>query len=87
MGEDRRDLRPAHAGPRLEVALEVVGVELDEPGGEEVAAEVLGAGRKLDVPDMMRLQTDNLSIIARQLVPLLRNASAPSPSGQPPRPQ
>ena len=38
VGEDRRRLRPAHAGAGLEVALEVVGVKLDQAGAEEVAA-------------------------------------------------
>ena len=38
VGEDRRRLGPAHAGAGLEVALEVVGVELDQAGAEEVAA-------------------------------------------------
>jgi penicillin amidase len=43
-------------------------------------SEVLGSGRKQSVPDMIRLQTDYLSIMARQLVPLLRDALVPSTS-------
>ena len=35
--------------------------------------EVLGAGKKLSMEDMMALQTDYLSIPARKLVPLLEN--------------
>ena len=35
VGEDGRRLGPAHAGARLEVALEIVGVELDQAGGED----------------------------------------------------
>lgn len=39
-------------------------------------AEVLGAGRKLTVEDMARLQTDYLSLPARELVPLLAPLAA-----------
>ena len=35
--------------------------------------EVLGAGRHLTTVDMMELQMDDLSVAARNLVPLLRN--------------
>ena len=45
MGEDGRRLRPADPRPRLQVPLEVVGVELDEARREKVAAAVLGPGR------------------------------------------
>ena len=45
VGEDRRRLGPDHAGAGLEVALEVVGVELDQAGGEVVAVAVLGPAR------------------------------------------
>lgn len=40
--------------------------------------EVLAAGRKLNMMDMMRLQQDELSIPARTLVPLLRDLQADS---------
>lgn len=40
--------------------------------------EVLGSGRKHSMMDMMQLQTDYLSIPARQLVPLLRDLEAES---------
>jgi penicillin G amidase len=39
-------------------------------------SEVLASGRLFTVADMIRLQNDNLSIPARSLVPLLKNASA-----------
>ncbi|HEY4129143.1 MAG TPA: penicillin acylase family protein [Gemmatimonadaceae bacterium] len=39
-------------------------------------SEVLGSGRKLSIEDFERLQTDYLSIPARQLVPLLRDISS-----------
>jgi penicillin amidase len=39
-------------------------------------SEVLGSGRKFSIADMMRLQTDYLSIPARELVPLLRDLPA-----------
>ncbi len=35
--------------------------------------EILGSGKKLSMEDMMKLQTDYLSIPARTLVPLLKN--------------
>ena len=38
-------------------------------------SEVLGSGRLHTVADMMRLQNDNVSLPARSLVPLLREAS------------
>ncbi len=40
--------------------------------------EVLGSGRRFSVADMMRLQTDELSIPARQLVPFLRDLTGPN---------
>jgi penicillin amidase len=43
-------------------------------------SEVLRAGNKLTVDDLTRLQTDYLSIPARQLVPLLSNLHASRPS-------
>jgi penicillin amidase len=41
--------------------------------------EVLGLGRLNTVPDMVRLQNDDLSIPARQLVPLLRDLAIDDP--------
>ena len=40
--------------------------------------EVLGSGRLFSVPETVRLQNDDLSLPARALVPLLRDASLPS---------
>ena len=37
--------------------------------------EVLGSGRKFNVSEMMNLQNDDLSIVARALTPLLRNVT------------
>ena len=45
-------------------------------------SEVLGAGRKLSMSDMMRLQTDYTSLIARQIVPLLRDVPVAAPSSE-----
>lgn len=60
--------------------MNAVGFVWTDPYRWARISEVLGAGRKLAVPDMMRLQTDYLSIMARQLVPLLRDVSVTSPS-------
>ena len=43
-------------------------------------SEVLGSGRKLTMMDMMRLQTDYMSLPARQLVPLLAALPAADPA-------
>jgi len=51
--------------------MNAVGYEWADPYRAQRIAEVLGAGRKLTVDDLARLQTDYLSIPARQLVPLL----------------
>ncbi len=40
--------------------------------------EVLGSGRKFNVPEMMRLQNDDLSVMARAITPLLRHAPLPN---------
>ncbi|HUF28921.1 MAG TPA: penicillin acylase family protein [Gemmatimonadaceae bacterium] len=53
-----------------------VGFEWAEPYRWARASEVLGSGRRHSVADMMRLQTDELSIPARQLVPLLRDLAS-----------
>lgn len=52
---------------------EAVGFEWSDPYRWLRAVEVLGSGRHLNLMDMMRLQTDELSIPARTLVPLLRD--------------
>ena len=48
VGHDRRRPGPLHAGPGEGVALQDVGVQLDEPGNEPVAVAVessVGGGR------------------------------------------
>ncbi|MFI5311666.1 MAG: penicillin acylase family protein [Gemmatimonadales bacterium] len=60
--------------------MNAVGFEWTDPYRWSRISEVLGAGRKLAVADMMRLQTDYLSIPARTLVPLLRNLDAREPA-------
>lgn len=56
--------------------MDAVGFSWADPFRWARISEVLGAGRKLSITDMMRLQTDYLSIPARQLVPLLARVSA-----------
>ena len=63
--------------PRGYPHMNAVGFVWTDPYRWARISEVLAAGRKLAVADMMRLQTDYLSIIARQLVPLLRDVRSP----------
>jgi penicillin G amidase len=56
--------------------LSAIGYAWADPYRYMRIAEVLGRGRRLSMIDMMRLQTDYLSIPARQLVPLLANLRA-----------
>jgi penicillin amidase len=58
--------------------MDAVGFVWADPYRWARISEVLGSGRKFAVADMMRLQTDYLSIPARQLVPLLRDLAATS---------
>jgi penicillin amidase len=60
--------------------MNAVGFVWTDPFRWARISEVLASGRKLSVEDMMRLQTDYTSLIARQLVPLLRNLSVAAPS-------
>ena len=62
--------------------MNAVGFEWTDPYRWARISEVLGAGRKLAVADMMRLQTDYLSIPARTLVPLLRDIDARAPAAE-----
>jgi penicillin amidase len=55
--------------------MNAVGFVWTDPYRWARISEVLGSGRKFAVPDMMRLQTDYTSIMARQIVPLLRDVS------------
>jgi penicillin amidase len=66
--------------PRGYPHMNAVGFVWTDPFRWARISEVLGSGRKLAVPDMTRLQTDYLSIIARQLVPLLRDVTVAAPS-------
>jgi len=52
---------------------EAVGFEWADPYRGDRCAEVLGSGRRHTLQDFIQLQTDYLSIPARNLVPLLRN--------------
>jgi penicillin G amidase len=60
--------------------MDAVGYVWTDPYRWARISEVLGSGRKQSVSDMMRLQTDYFSVMARQLVPLLRDVSVPTPS-------
>jgi penicillin amidase len=56
--------------------MDAVGFEWTDPYRWERISEVLSAGKKLTVSDLTRLQTDYLSIPARQLIPLLSSLQA-----------
>ncbi len=56
--------------------LDAIGFEWTDPYRWLRAAEVLGSGRRFSMMDMMRLQTDALSIPARTIVPMLEALSA-----------
>jgi penicillin amidase len=58
--------------------MDAVGYEWTDPYRFQRIGEVLAAGRKLTVGDLAGLQTDYLSIPARQLVPLLAAARSPN---------
>ena len=61
---------------------EALGYLWADPYRWQRIAEVLGSGRKLTVADMTRLQTDYLSLPARQLVPLLAPLAAADPRAE-----
>jgi penicillin G amidase len=50
---------------------DAIGFEWSDPYRSDRAAEVLGQGRRFNMMDMIRLQTDELSIPARTLSPML----------------
>lgn len=56
--------------------MDAVGFAWADPYRWARISEVLGSGRKFAIADLMRLQTDYLSLPARQLVPLLRDLPA-----------
>lgn len=60
--------------------MDAVGFEWADAYRWRRISEVLSAGKKLTVADMTRLQTDYLSIPARELVPLLTKLHASRPS-------
>jgi penicillin amidase len=57
---------------------DAVGFEWSDPYRWLRATEVLAQGRRVGLADMMALQTDELSIPARTLVPLLANVASDS---------
>ena len=66
--------------PRGYAHMNAVGFVWTDPFRWQRITEVLGSGKKLTLDDMMRLQTDYLSIPARQLVPLLSTVTATDPA-------
>jgi penicillin G amidase len=50
---------------------DAIGFEWSDPYRSDRAAEVLGSGRRFNMMDMMRLQTDEVSIPARTITPML----------------
>jgi penicillin amidase len=61
---------------------EAVGWSWADPYRWARVDEVLSSGRKLDMSDMMRLQTDDLSIPARSLTPLLAGVRTRDPEAE-----
>ncbi len=57
--------------PRDYEYMDAIGFSWSDPYRWLRLVEVLGGGTRFSIADMMRLQTDELSIPARQLVPLL----------------
>ena len=65
--------------PRDYPYMDAIGYSWSDPYRWARISEVLAGGRRLSVADMERLQTDELSLPARQLVPLLRDLPAADP--------
>ncbi|HSG47170.1 MAG TPA: penicillin acylase family protein, partial [Longimicrobiales bacterium] len=63
--------------PRDYPYMDAVGFSWSDPYRWLRVAEVLGSGRRHSMADMMRLQTDELAVAARQLVPLLEGLETP----------
>jgi len=55
---------------------DAVGWTWSDPFRKARLVEVLGSGRRFTMPEMMRLQTDYLSVPARSLVPMLELVTA-----------
>lgn len=62
--------------PRDYPYMDAIGFSWSDPYRWLRIVEVLGSGTRFSMADMMRLQTDELSIPARQLVPMLRELEA-----------
>lgn len=60
--------------------MDAVGFSWADPYRWARISEALGSGRKFSIADMMRLQTDYVSIPARQLVPLLAHVTSSTPA-------
>jgi penicillin amidase len=63
--------------PRDYPYMDAVGFSWTDPYRWLRLVEVLGGGTRFSIVDMMRLQTDELSIPARQLVPMLEEIEPP----------
>ena len=63
--------------PRDYPHMDAIGFEWADPFRWARASELLASGRRHSVADMARMQTDELSIPARRLVPLLRDLRVP----------
>ena len=58
---------------------EALGFSWSDPYRGDRASEFLGSGRKFSLMDMAQLQTDYLSLAARQLTPLLKGLKSDTP--------
>ncbi|HSG07505.1 MAG TPA: penicillin acylase family protein [Longimicrobiales bacterium] len=63
--------------PRDYPHMDAVGYEWSDPYRWLRITEVLASGRRQSMVDMMRLQTDELAVPARQLVPMLAGLETP----------
>ncbi|MCE2455340.1 MAG: penicillin acylase family protein [Gemmatimonadetes bacterium] len=63
--------------PRDYEYMDAVGFSWSDPYRWLRIVEVLGSGTRFSIGDMMKLQTDELSIPARQLVPMLKDVEPP----------
>ena len=68
--------------PRSYSYPEAIGYSWSDPVRGDRIAEQLGNGQKASIMDMARLQNDQLSIPARDLVPLLKSLTAKTEQGQ-----
>ena len=64
--------------PRDFAAMDAIGFSWASPHRWARATEVLGSGRRFSLADMTRLQTDELSLPARELTRLLRDIPMPT---------